>query len=250
MVSIFSLCTICSIPLPPFFVLYPWTCPPFPQRDRSSPDCVQCVQVLGLCSCFSFSFPVSLNFCQLLFLFPYIHTHFCQRVLSWPFVYCGSFLLSAVLISVSEFLFKGREGFLGGRTSCRPVGGRARLELRTSSYIAHIPEHRRTAGFEGWWWFGLLCFQQRPCQDPPLLHACADGWARLLCLQPWPTCQLLTPVSRPWQAGWVLFQVLPFMGSSRPSLLHTLHPFLIYSAFPEVEFCSSLLIFLTVFRWF
>ena len=62
----------------------------------------------------------------------YIHI-FASGFLVGPlFIVVPSFLLSAVLISVSEFLFKGREGFLGGRTSCRPVGGRARLELRTS----------------------------------------------------------------------------------------------------------------------
>lgn len=53
-------------------------------------------------------------------------------------------------------------------------------------------------------------------------------------------------VSHPWQAGWVLFQVLPFMGSSRPSLRHTLHPFLKYSAFPEVEKESAFLYCLQV----
>lgn len=73
--------------------------------------------------------------------FTYIRI-FASWFLAGPlFIVVPSFLLSVVLISVSEFLFKGREGFLGGRTSCRPVGGRARLELRTSSYIAHLLGH-------------------------------------------------------------------------------------------------------------
>lgn len=125
-------------------------------------------------------------------------------------------------------------------------------QVRAQDQLLHCPHPRapqRQRALRDGGGLASSAFSRDPARTLPCsTHA---QMAELVCcaFSPDPR-HLLTPVSRPWQAGWVLFQVLPFMGSSRPSLLHTLHPFLIYSAFPEVGFRSSMCIFLTVFRWF
>lgn len=137
-----------------------------------------------------------------------------------------------VLIGVSEFLFKGREGFLGGRTSCRPVG---KGQVRAQDQLLRCPPPRapRVLQALGWWWFGL---HSAPAETPPgpspaLTRA---QMADLVCcaFNPDP-CQLLTPClilgrqggcSSRFSLSWAL--------PAQPALLAS---FLKYSAFPEVE---------------
>ena len=194
---------------------------------------------------------MSPDFCQLL-LFVSLHTYTFLPVGSWLALCLLWFLpsfLSVVLISVSGFLFEGREG----SWEEEPVAGQLGEGPGQSSGPAlKLPASwgtAGTAGFEGRWWFDFLGCQQRPCQLP----SPAPGVRR------WPSSSAvpsaLTHVSTAHSpvsslAGRVgALPGCPFHGLLS-SLLHTLHPFLIHSAFPEVEFCSSFCIFFTVFRWF
>ena len=160
-------------------VLYPWPFPASPPLGPHSPDCVQCIQALGFHCCFSFSFPVSLDFCQLL-LFVSLHTYTSLPAGSW-LALCLLWLLpsfpSVVLISVSGFLFEGREV----SWEEEPVAGQLGEGPGQSSGPAlKLPALRGGGGLAS------SAVSRDPASSPPLLQAWAEGRARLLCLQPDP----------------------------------------------------------------